>query len=129
MSKQQAGFVQSAQTSKTTSAKAGNGLPLPDKDWPPEKQEPPAPGDLAKIQALKMDHAPDTHGGITLSDTWYEFSDFLRIFRVSANTVKSWYRKGWLPITQIERMRYINKADVENMMLRFRRSGDADDVP
>lgn len=78
--------------------------------------------DIARIQAIKMEEMPDKIEPIVLSDTWYEYSVFLRKFNVCPNTAKKWLGNGWLPYSQIEKMRFINKADIENMMLRFRRN-------
>lgn len=77
--------------------------------------------DIAKMQAIKMDHVPDKNEPIVLSDTWYEYSVFLAKFHVCPNTAKKWLGNGWLPYSQIGKMRFINKTDIENMMMQFRR--------
>lgn len=81
----------------------------------------PTLSDIAKMQAMKLDDIPDRHEPIVLSDTWYEYSVFLAKFHVSINTANNWLRFGWLPFSQLGRIRIINKTDIENMMLRFRR--------
>ena len=81
----------------------------------------PTLSDIAKIQAIELDDLPDRYEPIVLSDTWYEYSVFLAKFNVSINTANNWLKYGWLPFSQVGRIRIINKADIENMLLRFRR--------
>jgi hypothetical protein len=81
----------------------------------------PTLSDILKIQAMKIDEQPDRHAPIVLSDTWYEYSVFLDKFHVSINTANNWLKYGWLPFSQLGRIRFINKTDIENMLLRFRR--------
>lgn len=78
--------------------------------------------DIAKIQALVMDDSPEIHQPIVLSETYYEFSVFVRKFNMKASTVNSWLKNGWLAYSEIGRFRFINKADIEAMMIHFRRS-------
>lgn len=82
----------------------------------------PTLSDIMKMQAMKIGDAPDKNEPIVLSDTWYEYSVFKNKFNISQNTANSWLRK-WLPSSKIEKMRFINKVDIENMLLRFRRYG------
>lgn len=81
----------------------------------------PTLSDIAKIQAIELDESPDRYEPIVLSDTWYEYSVFLAKFNVTINTANNWLKYGWLPFSQIGRIRIINKTDIENMLLRFRR--------
>jgi hypothetical protein len=82
----------------------------------------PTPADIAKILALKPDDLPDRNEPIILSDTWYEYSVFLAKFNICKNTAGMWLRNGWLPYSQIKKMRFINKKDIDDMMNQFRRS-------
>jgi hypothetical protein len=58
---------------------------------------------------------------IVLSDTWYEFSVFWRKFNIYSGTADSWLKKGWLAYSEVGKMRFINKTDIEEMMMHFRR--------
>jgi hypothetical protein len=82
----------------------------------------PTLSDIMKMQAMVMDDAPDINAPIVLSDTWYEFSVFKRLFNLSAGTANKWLEK-YLPSSKIEKMRFLNKADIESMLLQFRRYG------
>ena len=81
----------------------------------------PTLSDILKIQSINLDHEPDKNEPIILSDTWYAYAVFLAKFHVGSKTVNKWLERGWLPYSQLEKLRFINKTDIENMMLRFRR--------
>ena len=83
----------------------------------------PTISDIIKMQAINTDDAPDNNEPIVLSDTWYEYSVFKSKFNLSPNTAKKWLDNCWLPYSELGKLRFINKADIENMMLRFRRHG------
>ena len=86
---------------------------------------PPSLSDITKMQAMQvqMDNMPDKNEPIVLSDTWYEYSVFRSKFNLSIGTANKWLANGWLPFSLLGKMRFINKTDIENMMLRFRRYG------
>ena len=81
----------------------------------------PTLSDIIKVQSLEMDMTPDPNEPIILDAEWYEYSVFKDKFHLSPNTANNWLDKGWLPHSKIVKMRFINKADIERMMLRFRR--------
>ena len=81
----------------------------------------PTLSDIIKIQSLEMDMTPDPNEPIILDDTWYEYSVFKRKFNLSPNTANKWLDIGLLPHSKIIKMRFINKADIERMMLYCRR--------
>lgn len=83
--------------------------------------EAPRPVDLAKINSLKEKKVPLQFTDIVLSETWYEFSAFLIKFNICRNTAKKWMKRRWLAYTQVGKMVFFNKADLEAFMLRFRR--------
>ena len=81
----------------------------------------PTLSDIIKIQSLEMDMTPDPNEPIILDAAWYEYSVFKDKFHLSTGTANNWLNQGWLPHSKIVKMRFINKADIERMMLRFRR--------
>lgn len=81
----------------------------------------PTLSDIIKVQSLELDNLPDPNEPIILDEAWYEYSVFKNKFNLSPNTANNWLDQGWLPHSKIIKMRFINKADIERMMLRFRR--------
>jgi len=82
------------------------------------------PGDIAAIRALKIkDDEVDKYEPIVFSDTCYEFSVFVHKLSAHPKTVVKWLKNGWLVYSELGKMRFINKFDVEDMMLRFRKPG------
>lgn len=80
------------------------------------------PGDIAAIQARKLeDQQVDKYEPIVFSDAWYGFSVFAYKFGTHPKTAAKWLKNGWLPYWELEKMRFINKFDIEDMMLRFRK--------
>ena len=78
------------------------------------------PGDIALMRSLTLDEKKDKPQPIVFSDTWYEFSVFVRMIDAHKKTVGKWLTNGWLAYSQVGKMRLINKADVEDMMMWFR---------
>ena len=83
----------------------------------------PTLSDIMKMQEMKMDDTPGKNKPIVLSDTWYEFSEFRSMFNLSPGTAHKWLANGWFPFSELGKLRFLNKADIENTMLRFRRYG------
>jgi hypothetical protein len=77
--------------------------------------------DLNLMESLQIKEPEQEGKPIIFSKIWYEFSQFAKVINTHPNTVGKWLRKGWLAYSEIGKMRYINIADVEAMMLRFRR--------
>src|SRR6185312_4783069 len=77
--------------------------------------------DLNVMKSIRINEPEEKGKPIVFSKIWYEFSMFAKVIDTHPNTVAKWMRKGWLPYSQIGKLRYINLADVEAMMLRFRR--------
>jgi hypothetical protein len=97
-------------------------------------QPPPTPGELATavrdeptlydlniMESLPINKQEQEGKPIIFSKTWYEFSHFAKVMNTHPNTVAKWLRKRWLAYAEVGKMRYINVADVEAMMLRFRK--------
>jgi|GEM_PF-2550213 len=80
----------------------------------------PTTADIAQIQALKMDNTQERDRAIVLSDNWYEFSVFVKKFKMCPATANTWLKKGWLAYSELGKMRFINKADIEATMIHFR---------
>jgi len=121
---------QNALTAKTaTSKKAKTSLAKMSTQKPPTEAEiakavaatKPLPGDIAKILSLEIVEEVDKYEPIVFSDTWYEFSGFVETFRVHPKTAGKWLDKGWLAYSLLGKLRFINKFDIEDMMLRFRK--------
>ena len=131
MRKQHAGAERANNSTSSNPSPVGKGVTNqePEKEILPPQEIVPTAAELARIRTLKMDNTPDNNEPIVLSDNWYEFSVFIRKFNVSRNTAELWLKNGWLPYSQINRMRYINLADIERFMIKFRRSGPAEAVP
>lgn len=81
----------------------------------------PTGADIAEIQALKLKEKKTRQFPIVFSDTWYEHSVFVSTMGISKKTVNKWLDNGWLAYSQLGKIRIINKADVEEMMLYFRK--------
>lgn len=81
----------------------------------------PTVSDLQKILSLKPEEVLKEEKPIRLSDDWYEFSVFFKTFHISKGTANRWLQNGWLAYSLIGKIRIINKADIEEMMLHFRR--------
>jgi hypothetical protein len=84
----------------------------------------PLPGDISVIQSLEIEDEEDEvdkYDPIVLSDTWYEFSVFAKKFHLHPKTAGKWLDNGWLAHSKIGRIRIINKFDIEEMMLYFRK--------
>ena len=77
--------------------------------------------DLNLMQSIKIKEPEQEAKTIVFSKIWYEFSQFAIAINTHPNTLAKWLRNGWLAYSEIGKMRYINVADVEAMMLRFRR--------
>lgn len=77
--------------------------------------------DLNLMESLRIKEPEQEGKSIIFSKTWYEFSQFAKAIDTHPNTVAKWLRKRWLAYSEVGKMRYINIADVEAMMLRFRR--------
>jgi hypothetical protein len=86
----------------------------------------PSPTDVEKMQALKAPEEIDKNPPIILSNRWYEFSVFIREFCISKGTGNSWIDKEWLAYSGIGKFRFINTADIEDMMLYFRHPAKRD---
>lgn len=121
---------QNAMTEKSAKAKTKNALlrkistqkpPTADEIAKAIAMKNPSITDIGKIQSLVMDNSPEIHQPIVLSDTWYEFSVFVSKFHMSASTANAWLNNGWLAYSEIGRFRFINKSDIEAMMIHFRR--------
>jgi hypothetical protein len=80
----------------------------------------PLPGDMALIRSLKLEDEADKFEPIVFSETWYEFSVFVRMLRVHKKTVCKWLDNGWLAYSEVGKMRFINRFDFEDMMMWFR---------
>lgn len=81
----------------------------------------PLAGDIAVIQSLELKEKKDIEQAIVLSETWYEFSVFASMMNTSKKMVSKWLDNGWLAYSILGKIRIINKADVEEMMLHFRK--------
>lgn len=77
--------------------------------------------DLNLIRALEIKEPEQQAKPIIFSKIWYEFSQFAIVMNTHPHTLNKWLSKRWLAYSLIGKMRYINVADVEDMMLRFRR--------
>ncbi|MDP4284920.1 MAG: hypothetical protein Q8891_10870 [Bacteroidota bacterium] len=85
------------------------------------KRKVPTSVDLAEMRKLMLEREEEkARGEIVLSDTWYEFSVFMNKFHICRNTLKKWTDRRWLAYSGIGKLVYINKADLEAMMLHFR---------
>ena len=81
----------------------------------------PTPAQKKKILSLKPDKDVEKIEPIKLSQEWYEFSVFLRVFQVSRGTANMWLLNGWLAYSLIGKIRIINRTDIEEMLMHFRR--------
>jgi len=84
------------------------------------KAKKPSPADIAQIQALEMDNSPERDEAIVFSDTWYEFSVFVKKFNICPATANAWLNNGWFAYSGLGKLRFINKADIEATMRHFR---------
>lgn len=81
----------------------------------------PLAGDIARIKALQLKEEAIKCKPIVFSDDWYEFSVFCQKLSTGASTVNKWLQNGWLAYSAIGRLRFINRADFDEMMRRFRK--------
>jgi hypothetical protein len=79
------------------------------------------PGDIAAIQSIKLPDEPPKNEPIVFSDEWYEHLVFSKKIGIHKKTTGKWLENGWLAYSHIGKFRFINKADIEDMMRRFRR--------
>jgi len=82
----------------------------------------PTKGDLALMNLIAIKNEKDKFQPISLSTEWYEFTVFVLRFGLNKRTAGKWLTKGWLSYSLIGKLRFINKSDIEIMMLRFRKS-------
>jgi hypothetical protein len=80
----------------------------------------PQAGDIARIRALQIKEEKIKGEPVVFSDEWYEFSVFCQKITTGASTVSNWLKNGWLAYSQLGRLRIINRADIDEMMRRFR---------
>lgn len=81
----------------------------------------PQAGDIARIRALQIEEEAVKGEPVVFSDEWYEFSVFCQRIKIGPSTVTKWLSNGWLAYSEIGRLRIINRADIDEMMRRFRR--------
>lgn len=77
--------------------------------------------DAELIKSLKLEEEKDKYEPIVFSETWYELSVLAQKLNVHKKTLSKWLKNGWLAYSEIGKTCIINKADLEEMLLRFRK--------
>lgn len=110
-----------SQKKKTTSARLSNFKPTSEELSKAMAVKLAMSKDAALIKSLKLEEEQDKFKPIVFSDTWYEWSVLAQKLHVHPKTLGKWLKNGWLAYSAVGKICIINKADLEEMLLQFRK--------